>query len=183
MEAAVTNRNKAAGDSQDYEWPLSPTLSERFYKRLKQTSSGCLEWTGYIGPNGYGQIGNSNRKVILTHRAAWMLNHGRIAKGMFILHKCDNRPCCNIDHLFIGTQMENVVDMHRKGRARKALGIDSSNGRLTWEEVCEIRRRWIPGWAAGHGVSTGNTGELAEEFGCSRRQIISIGRGEWRKHA
>jgi hypothetical protein len=54
-----------------------------------------------------------------SHRAAWKLTHGPIPDGLQVLHRCDNPPCCNPAHLFLGTQQDNIADMHKKGRYRK----------------------------------------------------------------
>ena len=83
--------------------------------------SACLEWNGARNARGYGTrryLGKS----CLAHRVAWILAHGDIPEGMCVLHRCDNPPCCNPEHLFLGTQADNIADMHAKGRARKAVG-------------------------------------------------------------
>lgn len=160
---------------------LVPSLRERLYSRGKRTAEGCLEFTGYIHPTGYGQIGSGQRNVLRCHRAAWVLEYGQIPDGLWVLHHCDNRKCFNVEHLYLGTCKDNTRDMISRGRDRKALGIKSSNGRLTWEQVQDIRRRHVKGRAAGHGVKTGNTRELAEEFGVCKQYILDLVREDWRK--
>ena len=80
--------------------------------------SKCIEWTGARDPN-YG-----NRKVDgvmwKAHRYAWAEANGPIPDGMMVLHSCDNPPCVNVDHLFLGTNMDNLRDASRKGRLRRA---------------------------------------------------------------
>lgn len=74
-----------------------------------------MEWTGAT-LKGYGQIGDG-RCLRYTHRVAWELVNGPIPDGMHVCHHCDNPPCCNVDHLFLGTDADNNADMIAKGRA------------------------------------------------------------------
>jgi HNH endonuclease len=92
----------------------SRPLAERLAAGLVRTESGCLEWTGAT-LKGYGQIGDG-RQVLYTHRVAFMLANGEIPDGMDVLHHCDNPPCCEPDHLFAGTALDNSTDMIAKGR-------------------------------------------------------------------
>lgn len=73
----------------------------------------CEEWDGQRDKNGYGKLGHK-----LAHRMAWEAAYGPIPVGTSVLHHCDNPPCTRADHLFLGTQRDNVLDMHAKGRAR-----------------------------------------------------------------
>lgn len=90
------------------------SLAERLTARLVRTEAGCLEWTGAT-LKGYGQIGDGD-KVLYTHRVAFTLAKGEIPDGLDVLHRCDNPPCCEPDHLFAGTALDNAVDMIAKGR-------------------------------------------------------------------
>lgn len=76
---------------------------------------GCIEWKGARNPQGYGQKCIKGKRY-RTHRLAWEWANGPIPEGLFVLHKCDNPPCCNPDHLFLGTQTDNMQDMLAKGR-------------------------------------------------------------------
>jgi hypothetical protein len=95
------------------------SLEERFASKLVPAANGCIEWGASRFPQGYGQIkvNYQNRKA---HRVAWELAHGPIPDGLVVCHRCDNPPCCNVDHLFLGTHSDNTRDMHAKGRANKA---------------------------------------------------------------
>lgn len=82
----------------------------------------CQEWDGPSLPSGYGMTrkphsGHSGPKHY-AHRLVWEEAHGPIPPGMYVCHRCDNPPCINIDHLFLGTPADNAGDMSAKGRAR-----------------------------------------------------------------
>jgi hypothetical protein len=83
--------------------------------RSRVTESGCWEWDGYRNELGYG-ICVLRRQRWRAHRLAWAYVHGPIPDGMVICHRCDNPPCINPDHLFLGTHRDNTADMMRKGR-------------------------------------------------------------------
>lgn len=85
--------------------------------------SECIEWTGYRLPKGYGQIRRGGKNHILT-RWTWEQEVGPIPEGKWVLHKCHNPPCYNIEHLYVGTPQANSDDMVKAGR--------HSNGRDRW---------------------------------------------------
>lgn len=89
-------------------------IEERFWRRVHKTDT-CWVWTGGKAFWGYGQIWYKGKSV-KTHRISWILHFGEPEKGKFILHKCDNPPCVNPDHLFLGTAKDNIDDCIRKGR-------------------------------------------------------------------
>lgn len=95
-------------------WPVSQL--ERFWQRLQKTETDCWVWPGPVNAGGYGLI-KVKRRHLVTHRYAYQHSHGEIPDGMKVLHRCDNPPCCNPAHLFLGTQADNLDDMRRKGRA------------------------------------------------------------------
>ena len=93
----------------------------------------CWEWQGATKMKA-GAIG-INGKVYNAHRISWIIHNGNIPKKLFVLHKCDNRPCVNPNHLFLGTQKDNVIDMVNKGRRGERL----NPRKLDELEVSEIR--------------------------------------------
>lgn len=85
--------------------------------RIEKLPSGCWEWSGPKSRGGYGIVGvrvcGAGRSA---HRVVWVLMRGEIPPGVFVCHHCDNPPCCNPDHLFLGTNRENILDASSKGR-------------------------------------------------------------------
>ena len=79
----------------------------------------CEEWQKYRDKAGYGHR-SFKGKHMLSHRVAWILANGEIPEGMCVLHKCDNPPCCNPNHLFLGTLNDNIQDCYSKGRISRA---------------------------------------------------------------
>lgn len=94
-------------------------LGERFWARVHKTD-GCWEWTGCRQADGYGRVyggRGASPQIAAAHRFAYALTHGPIPTGLCVCHKCDNPPCCNPAHLFLGTVRDNAKDMAGKGRA------------------------------------------------------------------
>lgn len=114
---------------------------EQFWSRVKKNANekGCWEWQGGTNKKGYGQV-HFKAKQWRTHRLAWFLITGKDSE-LFILHYCDNRICVRPDHLFEGTNDDNMKDMVAKGRA--AHGDVHCNAKLTVEKVKEIKRLFI----------------------------------------
>ena len=109
---------------------------ELFVKKIERDSrAGCWEWTGWRRGD-YGGFWDGYRHVF-AHRFAWELWVGPIPEGLCVCHHCDNPPCVNPAHLFVGTSTDNNRDMIAKGR--EARGERSGRAKLTDKAVAEIR--------------------------------------------
>jgi len=100
----------------------------------QKTSTGCIEWPRRIGNNGYGRL-KANGKFWLAHRYTWTLLVGEIPANMHVLHKCDNPKCINIEHLFLGTDLDNTLDKIAKGRYKNQFSHQAlcSRGHNNWQ--------------------------------------------------
>lgn len=127
----------------------------------------CLIWTGQKCPKGYGRL-KIDGKLKRAHRLMYELHHGAIPDGWVVMHSCDNPACINNAHLSVGTQADNVLDMHNKGRAKYLIGEDNPNSKLTSAQVNEIIRRYKPKHRD-DGASA-----MAREFGVDRKTISAI---------
>jgi hypothetical protein len=137
---------------------------ERFWAKVNKTD-GCWIWTAAKTRGGYGNFGLGSKRYVRAHRLAWELTYGSIPAGMFVCHRCDNPPCVNPSHLFLGTSSDNLRDCVAKGRhvpyrttAHKGEG--NPNAKLTVESVREIRAaakrgERLDSIAARYGVSVG----------------------------
>lgn len=105
---------RATVDWQTSPWP---SAQERWEANVERVKSGCWEWTGGKNRGGYGQLRvDGGRNKTPAHRFSYELHVGPIPEGMKVCHSCDNPGCVNPDHLWVGTQADNVHDMMAKGR-------------------------------------------------------------------
>jgi hypothetical protein len=143
--------------------PILPITQERIEaKVLRIPEAGCWVWMGSTQVRGYGEIISNNRKH-LAHRASYEAFVGKIPKGMYVCHACDNVACVNPNHLFLGTQKQNLQDMANKGRSTR--GVKNPMAKLTEEQVKEIKQ----------GFAEGKTDvELSMQFNISRSTIYGI---------
>jgi hypothetical protein len=158
-------------------------LSDWFWSRVAR-ADGCWEWQRARDSKGYGQThlrGFPRRKRFRAHRVAWELVNGPIPPGLLVLHRCDNRACVRPEHLFLGTDGDNIRDAMRKGRLHGiAIGVGASDNRgsrhgmakLTEDDVRLMRQM----------LAEGATGQaMVRRFGVSPATVSVIrNRIRWR---
>jgi hypothetical protein len=140
----------------------------RFWEKV-ETGRGCWLWRGTIKDGRYGVIGDEapSRRQVYAHRLSWEIANQRpVPDGLDVCHSCDNPPCVNPTHLFVGTRADNMADMKRKGRHR--FGEGHQTGRLTDAQAREILRRALGGEPPGN---------IGIEFGVSASHVENIRRG------
>lgn len=159
-------------------------LADRFWEKVQKTE-GCWLWTGATDGGGYGQIGSDTGSPVpfKAHRVSYQLHVGPIPDRLEVLHTCDNPPCVRPDHLFLGTQTDNMRDCAAKGRIRvgtEAHRRNASRGegrwsaRLTEADVVAIRIRYAAG-----GVTCA---EIARDYPVCGAHIAGIVSRKFWKH-
>lgn len=151
---------------------MTPSEFDRFWSKVRVGGPGCWEWRGAKKKrNGYGTARVGGR-MLPAHRVAFAMLR-EPPGSLHVLHRCDNPACVRPEHLFLGTNADNVADRCAKGRSARLGGERCPSSKLTNSEVVEIRARYASG-----GVSQMS---LAVEFGVSQRAIGFITRGRtWR---
>ncbi len=142
---------------------LTEDVVRRFWAKVAK-GDGCWLWTASTNEHGYGQL-SVGRRPTKAHRISWVIAHGDPGE-LAVLHHCDNPPCVNPHHLFLGTQADNLSDARAKGK--KVCGVGERHGKsvLTEAQVVEIRRIWANRTLSG--------GQLARRFGLSRNCIYAV---------
>jgi hypothetical protein len=137
---------------------------ERYQAKVQVgTSDECWPWLGGTVNNGYGMFWFKGR-MVLAGRWKWQQERGPIPEGMILCHACDNPPCQNLDHMFLGTYADNTQDMMNKGRNR------SRPAALTPMQANEVRGRYLNGGASQR--------QLAREYAVSQYVIGAVVRKE-----
>ena len=116
------------------------SIKDKLKSKLKETETGCHEWTGALAPSGYGYITASRKwrlknRYFRTHRVFYFLEIGIQPGELLVLHACDNPPCCNPKHLFLGTNADNSLDCVLKGRKYRPAAFEYST--VVTKEVFE----------------------------------------------
>lgn len=144
---------------------LTEKIITHFWSHVDK-SSGCWTWTGAKTRNGYGRF-NTIPHIDYAHRVSWTIAYGEIPTAMFVCHSCDNPSCVNPEHLFIGTQSDNMRDM--------AIKCRSHFTKLTHPEVSQIRK------LRGGGLTTV---EIARRFNVCSSLITQIAKRRiWKNSA
>ena len=141
-------------------------LDRLLAKVKKNPVTCCWEWTACRDRNGYGRF-QVDGQTELAHRVSHELHHGKIPQGLLVCHRCDNPRCINPEHLFLGTQADNMADMNTRGRHDPRKGTSNAWARLSNNDICAIR--------AAIGV---RQADLAKKYGVGQSQISRIRSGE-----
>jgi hypothetical protein len=131
---------------------ITDKVLKRFWEKVNKTES-CWLWTGAINPSGHGVL-KIQRANYGAHRISYAIAHGEIPENLFICHKCpngDNASCVNPDHLYAGTQMQNIGDELRKRNTRhykcenasKYRGVNYDKSRQGWQSYVYLNRKLI----------------------------------------
>ena len=148
-------------------------FAKRFWSKvLIRGEDDCWEWQNAIQSHGYGSVSIGKKgKTALAHRVAYYLTNGDFPTSLCVLHECDNRRCCNPNHLFLGTIQDNNRDMFEK--SRHAHGERNGNSKLTIKDVEELRRI--------HKVKKLSYRKLGKRFGISSTTARGIAKGKYWK--
>lgn len=148
------------------------TLEERFWEKVDiRSDNECWEWQGSRHHKWkYGHF-KFEGKTEEAHRISWMLSYGKYPE-LLVLHTCDNPPCVNPKHLFLGTNDDNMKDMARKGRSSDNRGSKNPKAKLTESDVIQIKK--LKGQVSG--------AELGRKFGVVKEAIYDIWSGKHWSH-
>lgn len=137
---------------------------DRFWSKVdRPTPDGCWIWTAARTEHEYGVFAPDWRRTKKAHRVSWERFIGPIPNGLWVLHRCDNPPCVNPSHLFLGTRADNIQDMMQKGRA--PYGEKAFGAKLDESDVYRIRSL----------AAFGETQlAISRRFGISRPQVAKI---------
>lgn len=143
-----------------------PDIERLINKTFFEPNCGCWLFIGHPTHNGYGLLMNPQGKVTTAHRVSWELHRGPIPEGMQVLHKCDIRCCVNPDHLFLGTNNDNIKDKVLKNRQSRLFGEKNPSVKLNRDKVLYIRK------------SEKSDRELSLKFNVSLSAIKSVKNGK-----
>lgn len=150
--------------------PVIPIEQRLWRKTSVLGEDDCWPWNGFRLPSGHGQIsrGRAGQGHKGSHVVAWEAINGPVPEGLCVCHHCDNPPCCNPKHLFLGTNLDNIKDMIAKGRNPKGEALAK---KLNNTSVLEIRARRAKGETC---LS------IAKDFNISRSMVGHIAQGrQW----
>lgn len=142
-----------------------PILDRLLSKTTLNPETGCLEWQGARDRSGYGAVRHSGLKCN-AHRVVATLVYGELTRDLDACHRCDNRPCINPEHLFIGTRSDNMLDASAKGR----LYINPSQPKPQWSHF--VQTDLTPESLAALISEAGTVHLAAQKLGCNRKTLF-----------
>lgn len=154
---------------------MSEAKQDAFEARfIPEPNSGCWLWFGMEQQGRRYGLFCWKQKTVKAHRAAWSIYRGDIPDGLHVLHRCDNPPCVNPDHLFLGTHQDNMRDCSEKGRATGPRGETARHAKLTAAKVIEMRRL--------HERNGVSVQDLVVRFGVHKATVHKILKGNLWRH-
>ena len=146
------------------------SVEERFHGfYIPEPNSGCWLWFGGVGEFGHGTMNIEGRQN-QAHRVSWELHNGPVPDDLWVLHRCDNPPCVNPEHLFLGTCLDNHHDMIAKGRKVQVIGEAHPKTKLTEQDVLNIR------------ADTRPLAVIGADYGFDKQHVWKIKRRWYWKH-
>lgn len=119
---------------------IAKSIKDRILSSIQiDPNTECWEWNKSLDYTGYARMILPDKSKVLVHRASYVEFVGKIPLNMQVCHKCDNRKCCNPNHLFLGTAKDNAHDRDSKGRTARHFGTKNPNSKLTEQEVRNIK--------------------------------------------
>ena len=119
---------------------VEKTIKERFREKVGLD----WQWRASKNASGYGIIGVGD-KVELAHRLSYKIHNGQIPDNMQVLHTCDDRGCVNPEHLYLGTNHDNIMDRVKRNRKGDVSGEKNGLSKLNKKQILEIRERYKNG--------------------------------------
>lgn len=156
---------------------LLEKLKEKILSKIKKDEkTGCWEWQDKTEPNGYARVFMAPYRWPV-HRAACWIFKGPFPQEAFICHTCDNRKCCNPDHLYVGSHKSNMEDMKKRGRYRGVPPPPCKGEDCKWAKITERQAIMILELYALYPTVAG----IAKVTGIHRKTISDIVNGNsWR---
>jgi len=158
--------------------PLDQHIIDRFWSCVDKGGD-CWLWTSGTWPTGYGRF-YVDKQQYFSQRISYALTHGSCPPDKMVCHKCDNPPCVNPDHLFLGSGFDNMRDMVSKGRVARGgnhgewvSGEKNHRAKLVASQIVEIRRLRAAG---------AECKDIAKKFGIHRTNVSLIANGQRWKH-
>jgi len=147
---------------------LDPKQTARFQAKVhRQAITECWEWTAHVSTSGYGLF-RVGKRMVSAHRLAYFLGNKTQPGELHVLHRCDNKLCCNPTHLFLGTNRDNIDDYAAKGLSRNLghtqIGERNGHARLTERDVLAMR------------ASGDSQCSIAARYGISQAMVSKIKR-------
>ena len=163
---------RSRGTTRTVHGPAPLPVEVRFWRHVEQTST-CWLWRGARTHAGHGQLRvgsltDDSYRIEAAHRLSWTFHYGSIPDEKCVLHKCDNPPCVNPSHLFLGTQLDNIADMNAKARGKAPPaqhGEANNRAKITEGIVREIRA---------HAASGESSRRIASLFGLRQAHVRRI---------